>query len=61
MVALMLDSRFKSMDCIIDYIGRDQATTLVQQYDDLIMMPMLRIVMGFLNPNQTTSLDPPPP
>jgi hypothetical protein len=25
------------------------------------MMPMLKIVMGFLNPNQTTSLYPPPP
>jgi hypothetical protein len=31
----------------MDYISMDQVATLVQQYDDLIMMPMLRIVMGF--------------
>jgi hypothetical protein len=30
MVALMLDPRFKGMDCIMDYIGRDQVATLVQ-------------------------------
>jgi len=29
MVALMLDPHFKGMDCIMDYIGRDQTTTLV--------------------------------
>jgi hypothetical protein len=29
MVALMLDSRFKGMDCIMDYIARDHATTLM--------------------------------
>ncbi len=60
MVALMLDPHFKSMDCIMDYIGRDQVVTLVQQYDDLTMMPMLKAVMGFLNLGQTTSLNPPP-
>ncbi len=32
----------------------------MQQYDDLIMMPMLKVVMGFLNLGQSTSLDPPP-
>jgi hypothetical protein len=47
MFALMLDPCFKGMDCIMDYIGRDQVATLMQQYDDLIMMPMLKIVMGF--------------
>ncbi len=29
MVVLMLDPCFKNMDCIMDYIGRDQATTLM--------------------------------
>jgi hypothetical protein len=61
MVALMLDPRFKGMDCIMDYIDRDQVATLVYQYDDLIVMPMLKAIMGFLNLCQTTSLDPPPP
>jgi hypothetical protein len=31
-VAWMLDPCFKGMDCITYYIGKDQATTLVQQY-----------------------------
>jgi hypothetical protein len=30
MFALILDPCFKGMDCIMDYIGKDQATTLVQ-------------------------------
>jgi hypothetical protein len=58
MVALMLDPCFKNMDCIMDYISKDQATTLVQQYDDLIMMPLLKNVMGYLNLVQSTSLGP---
>jgi hypothetical protein len=57
----MLDPCFKGMDCITDYIGKDQTTTLVQQYDDLIMMVMLEVIIGFLNPRQTTNLHPPPP
>ncbi len=54
-VVLMLDPRFKGIDCIMDYIGRDQAAILVQQYDELIVMPLLKVVMGFLNPDQATS------
>ncbi len=61
MVALMLNPCFKGMDYIMDYNGWDQATTLVQQYNDLIMMPMLKTIIGFLNQSQTTSLNPPPP
>ncbi len=36
MVALMLDACFKGMDCIMDYIGRDQVAILLQQYDALV-------------------------
>jgi hypothetical protein len=36
----------------MDYIGRDQVAILVQQYDDLVVMPLLKAMMGFLNPNQ---------
>jgi len=42
----------------MDYIGRNQVGTLMQQYDDLIMIPLLKVVVGFLNPSQITSLDP---
>jgi hypothetical protein len=50
MVELMLNPCFKNMDCIMDHIGKNQSTTLMQQNDDLIMMPLLRVVMGFWNP-----------
>jgi len=52
MVVLMLDPRFKGMDCIMDYIGRDQPAILLQQYDELVVMPLLKVVMRFLNPYQ---------
>ncbi len=55
MVVLMLDPRFKGMDCIMDYIGKDQLAILLQQYDELVVMPLLKVVMGFLNPYQATS------
>jgi hypothetical protein len=29
----------------------------VQQYDELIVMPLLKVVMGFLNPNQACKLN----
>ncbi len=47
MVDLMLDSCFKGMDCIMDSIGKDQATVLMQQYDELVVMPLLKFVMNF--------------
>jgi hypothetical protein len=49
MVVLMLDPRFKGMDCIMDYIDRDQLAILLQQYDELVVMPLLKVVMEFLN------------
>jgi len=55
MVVLMLDPRFKGMDCIMDYIGKDQLAILLQQYDELVVMPLLKVVMGFLNPYQAPS------
>jgi len=56
MVVLMLDPHFKCMDCIMDYICMDQAAILLQQYDELVVMPLLKVVMGFLNPYQVPSL-----
>jgi hypothetical protein len=55
MVTLMLDPHFKGMDHIMDYIGNDQTAILMQQDDELVVMPLLEIVMGFLNPNQAAS------
>jgi hypothetical protein len=52
MVDLMLDSCFKGMDSI----SKDQVAILVQQYDELVVMPLLKVVMGFLNIDQAASL-----
>jgi hypothetical protein len=54
MFILMLDVCFKFMDYIMHHIGRDVATKLVQQYDDLILLPLLNIILVFLNVCQTT-------
>jgi len=48
MFTLMFDPCFKSMNCIMDHVGRDQATVLVQQYDDLVMLAFLNNNVGFL-------------
>jgi hypothetical protein len=55
MVALMLDPHFKSMDRTMDYIGNNQVTILMQQYDELVVMPLLKVVMRFLNLDQAIS------
>jgi len=52
MVVLMLDPHFKGMDCIMDYIGNNQAAILMQQYDELVVMPLLKVLMRFLNLDQ---------
>ncbi len=57
----MFNPCFKNMDCIMDYIGKNQVGTLIEQYDDLITMPLLKVVMGFLNLGQITSPNPPTP
>jgi hypothetical protein len=40
MFALMFDLHFKGMDYIMDPIGRDITITLMQQYDDLVWLPL---------------------
>lgn len=55
MFALMFDPHFKGMDCIMDHISKDRTAKLVQQYDDLVLLPLLNSTMGFLNPSQTTT------
>jgi hypothetical protein len=44
MNTLMFDLHFKGMDFIMDQIGRDVVITLMQQYDDLVWLPLLRLV-----------------
>jgi hypothetical protein len=56
MVVLMLDPCFKGMELHLDYIGKDQVAILVWKYDELIVMPLLKVAMGFLNSNQVAGL-----
>jgi len=39
----------------MDSISKDQVAILVQQDDELVVMPLLKIVMRFLNLNQAAS------
>jgi hypothetical protein len=40
----------------LDYIGKDQVAILVRKHDELVVMPLLKVVMGFLNSNQVVGL-----
>jgi hypothetical protein len=53
MFTLMLDVCFLFMDYIMHHIGKDVATKLVQQYDGLILLPLLNNILVFLNVGQT--------
>lgn len=55
MFVLMFDPHFKGMDCIMDHINKNQTTKLVQEYDDLVLLPLLNSTLSFLNPSQTTT------
>jgi hypothetical protein len=47
----MFHPNFKNMDYIMDHIGRNVATTLVQ---DLVLLPLMNIIISFLNLSQIT-------
>jgi len=47
---------FINMDCIMDRIEKYEAITLVWQYNDLILLPLLNFVQVFKNPSQATTL-----
>jgi hypothetical protein len=39
----------------MDYIEKYEAITLVWQYGDLVLLPLLNFVLTFKNPSQATS------
>ncbi len=43
----------------MNHVDRDQDAILVQQYDELVMLPLSKIVMDFLNPSQVVGPIPP--
>ncbi len=56
MFTLMFYLCFINMDYIMDRIEKYEAITLVWQYDDLILLPLLNFVRVFKNPSQATTL-----
>jgi hypothetical protein len=40
MLALMLDTRFKSLHLVSFFIGRDQGIAIIEQYDIMSLYPM---------------------
>jgi hypothetical protein len=43
----------------MNHVDRDQDATLVQQYINLVILPLLNIVMGFLDLGQVVGPIPP--
>jgi hypothetical protein len=43
------------MDCIMHHIEKYEATTLVWQYGDLVLLPLLNFVLAFKNPSQAAT------
>jgi hypothetical protein len=51
MLALILDSRFKSMQLVTMYLGWENAISLVVEYDDEVLLPLLVKVAKLLMPS----------
>ena len=41
MLSLMLDPRYKGLQVIINYVGREKAMHIVAKYDQLVLVPLL--------------------
>lgn len=50
MLALMLDPRFKGLELLQDYVGREVAKKVVDEYDTKVLVPMLVKVAVILSP-----------
>jgi hypothetical protein len=48
MLALMLDPIYKSMHLVMIYVGLDNVTTLVVEYDQELLLPLLMEVYKLL-------------
>jgi hypothetical protein len=57
MLALMLDPRFKGLQCLSELVGKLPAQSLVQEYDNRVLLPLLVKVSQFLNPHVPSPSD----
>jgi hypothetical protein len=58
MCALQLDPRFKGSQCIMEYVGMDKTTTIVEKYDHQVLMSLLVVVSKHLNLGNVENLPP---
>jgi hypothetical protein len=49
-LALMLDSHFKSFDVVEVFVGHAKVIQIVAKYDNKILLPLLVVAFHFLNP-----------
>jgi hypothetical protein len=57
MLAFMLDPKYKNMCLVITYLGHEATTTLVANYDEQLLLPLLLDAYKGLLPNRMDYLD----
>ncbi len=57
MLAIMLDPEYKNMCLVITYLGREAIVTLVANYDEQLLLPLLLKAYKGLLPNRRDCLD----
>jgi hypothetical protein len=57
MLALMLDPKYKNMCLVITYLGCEVAATLVANYDEQLLLPLLLEAYKGLLPSRGDYLD----
>jgi len=57
MLALMLNPRFKSMRLIIVFLGRENATIIVAEYNQQLLLPLLTKTTKLLMPTNVEEIE----
>jgi len=52
----MLDPRFKGLGLVIQYVGKEKNTLIVNEYDRYVLFPLLVHVYRFLNLSTTNEI-----
>jgi hypothetical protein len=57
MLALMLDPKYKNMRLVTTYLGHEVVATLMADYDEQLLLPLLLEAYKSLLPNRKDYLD----
>jgi hypothetical protein len=49
MCVLQLNPRFKGLQCIMEYVSQNKVATIVEKYDQHVLLPFLVVVSKHLN------------